>query len=66
MPPPIADRALVSWEGPGQPIVLKTYGPSGEVAAALTPVRALELTKDLSEPAVTAIKANQWGPGWPA
>ena len=58
-------RAVVSWEGPGEPITLTIHGPDGEVAVRLTPVRALELAKDLTEPAVTAIKTSQWGPGWP-
>ena len=58
-------RAVVRWEGPGEPTVLTVHGPDGEVAVPLTPVRALELAKDLSEPAVTAIKTNQWGSGWP-
>ncbi len=25
-------RCVVSWEGPGQPILLTVYGPDGEVA----------------------------------
>ena len=59
-------RAVVSWAGPGQPIALTLYGPDGEVAAVrLTPVRALELAKELIEPAVTAIKTSQWGEDWP-
>ena len=28
-------RAVVSWEGPDQPIVLTLYGPAGEVAVPL-------------------------------
>ena len=56
-------RAEVSWAGPGEPIVLTLYGPDGQVAVPLTPVRALELAKDLTEPAVTTIKNSQWGPG---
>ena len=55
----------VSWEGPGQPIVLRVYGPAGEVAVPLTPVRALTLARELTEPAVSSIKIAQWGPGWP-
>ncbi len=27
-----AERAVVSWEGPGEPIMLQVYGPAGEVA----------------------------------
>ncbi len=58
-------RAVVTWEGPGEPITLTLYCPTGEVAVDLTPVRALELAKDLTEPAVTVIKTSQWGEGWP-
>ena len=58
-------RALVTWEGPGQPIVLQVHGPDGGVAVGLTPVRALELAKDLTEPAVSLIKTSQWGLDWP-
>ncbi len=29
----IEPRAVVSWEGPGEPIMLTIYGPDGEVAA---------------------------------
>ena len=60
-----AHRVVVSWEGPGEPITLTLYGPDGEVAVPLTPVRALELAKALTEPAVTVIKTDRWGPGWP-
>ena len=50
----------------GQPILLAVYGPDGEVVSvSLSPVRALELAKELIEPAVRAIKVEQWGPGWP-
>ncbi len=58
-------RAVVTWAGPGQPIILTLYGSAGEVAVDMTPVRALELAKDLTEPAVQSIKNSQWGPGWP-
>ncbi len=58
-------RAVVSWEGPGEPIVFKVYGPDGEVAVRLTPTRTLELAQELIQPAVAAIKTSQWGPGWP-
>ncbi len=27
------DRAVVTWEGPGQPIMLTLYGPDGAAAA---------------------------------
>ncbi len=34
-------RAVVAWEGPGEPIVLALYGPDGEaVAVPLLPKRA--------------------------
>ena len=42
--PDVAEpRAAVSWQGAGQPIMLTVYGPNGEVAAPLTPTRALAL-----------------------
>ncbi len=53
-------RAVVSWEGPGQPIVLTLYGPDGEVAVPLLPKRALELAQELLTRGVQAIKAD-----WP-
>ncbi len=53
-------RAVVSWEGPGQPIVLTVYGPAGEVAVPLLPKRALELAQELLTRGVQAIKAD-----WP-
>ena len=31
----------------------------------LSPTRALKLAKDLIEPAVRAIKTEQWGDSWP-
>ena len=58
-------RASVSWEAPGQPIMLRIYGAGRDVAVPLTPKRALELAKELSEPAVMAIKTGQWGENWP-
>ena len=55
-------RAVVSWEGPGEPIVLKVYGPGGrDVAVPLTPKRALTLAQELLTLGVQAIKADQWG-----
>ncbi len=54
-------RAAASWEGPGQPIVLKVYGPDGEVAVPLLPKRALTLAQELLTRGVQAIKAD-----WPA
>ncbi len=38
-------RAVVTWKGPGQPIVLTLYGPDGEVAVPLLPKRALTLAQ---------------------
>ena len=58
-------RAIVSWEGAGQPILLKVHGPDCEVTMPLTPSRALELARELIEPAVQAIEVKQWGPDWP-
>ncbi len=50
----------------GQPITLTVHGPAGAVVSMpLSPVLALELARELSEPAVMAIKVAQWGPGWP-
>ena len=62
---PAADpRAVVSWAGQGKPILLRIYaGDSAVASVPLTPVRALELAKDLTEPAVQSIKFKQWGPG---
>ncbi len=53
-------RAVVTWEGPGEPIVLTLYGPEGEVAVALLPKRALTLAKELLTCGVQAIKVD-----WP-
>ena len=59
-------RAVVSWAGASESIMLTRYDPDGQVAAVrLSPTRALRLAQELIEPAVTAIKHNQWGPGWP-
>ncbi len=54
-------RAVVSWGGPGQPIVLALYGPAGEAAVPLLPKRALTLAQELLTAGVAAIKADQWG-----
>jgi hypothetical protein len=54
--------AAVSWEGPGQPIMLKVYGPDVAVAVPLLPKRALVLARELLTRGVQAIKAD-W-PGW--
>ncbi len=63
---PTANRVVVTWEGADRPIVLTLFGPDGEVVAVpLTPVRALELARELIEPAVQSIKHSQWGDSWP-
>ncbi len=53
-------RAVVTWEGPGEPIVLTLYGPDGEVAVPLLPKRALTLAQELLTRGVQAIKADSW------
>jgi len=53
-------RAVVTWEGPGEPIVLTLYGPEGELAVALLPKRALTLAQELLTRGVQAIKVD-----WP-
>ena len=58
--PPATTRAVVTWEGPGEPIVLKVYGPDGEVAVPLLPKRALSLAQELLTCAVQAVKADSW------
>jgi len=58
-------RAGVSQAGDSRPIVLTLYGPDGEADLALSPVRALELAKQLMERAVSSIKTGQWGKPWP-
>ncbi len=58
---PPANRAVVTWEGPGQPIVLTIYGPDGEaVALPLLPKRALTLAQELLTRGVQAIKEDSW------
>ena len=59
-------RAVVTWAGPGQPIVLKVHGPAGEVAVPMVPKRALELAQELLTRGVQAIKADQWDTPPPA
>ena len=61
-----ADRAAVTWPGPGQPIVLTLYGPDGEVAVPLLPKRALTLAQELLMRGVQAIKADTWDTPPPA
>ncbi len=58
-----ADRAVVTWEGPGQPVMLALYGPAGEVVAVpLEPKRALTLAQELLTQGVQAIKADPAAP----
>ncbi len=58
---PLANRAVVTWEGPGEPIMLTLYGPDGEVVAVpLLPKRALTLAQELLTQGVSAIKADSW------
>ncbi len=55
------NRAVVSWNGPGQPIMLTVYGADGEaVALPLEPKRALTLAQELLTRGVSAIKADSW------
>ncbi len=61
MTEPTGPRAVVSWEGPGQPIVLTVYGPAGELAVPLSPKRALTRANELLTRGVQAIKADSWG-----
>ena len=54
-------RAVVTWEGPGAPIMLALYGPAGEaVAVPLLPAKALKLAQELLTQGVQAIKADTW------
>ncbi len=63
---PTEYRCVVSWAGADEPIKLVIYDARGEVVAVvLTPTRALELAKQLMEPAVSSIKTGQWGKPWP-
>ncbi len=57
-------RAVVTWDGPGEPIMLARCGLDGEVAVPLLPKRALALAQELLTRGVQAIKADhaaQWG-----
>ena len=57
--PPI--RAVVSWQGAGEPVMLMLYGPDGKVVAVpLEPKRALTLAQELLTCGVQAIKADTW------
>ena len=60
MTQPTEPRAVVSWEGPGEPIVLEVYGPDGKLAVPMVPKRALELAQELLTRGVQAIKVD-----WP-
>ena len=62
----VEPRAVVSWAGAGQPIVLALYGPDGEVVVPLLPKRALTLAQELLTRGVQAIKADQWDTPPPA
>ncbi len=53
-------RTVVTWAGPGEPIMLTLYGPEGEVTVPLSPKRALTLAQELLTRGVQAIKAD-----WP-
>ena len=53
-------RTVVSWKGPGEPIILTLCGPDGEVAVSLLPKRALTLAQELLTRGVEAIKADSW------
>ncbi len=56
----VVNRCVVTWAGPGEPIVLTVYSPAGEVAVPLVPKRALTLAQELLTRGVQAIKAD-----WP-
>ena len=59
-------RAVVTWEGPGEPIMLTAYGPDGEERALpLLPKRALTLAQELLTRGVQAIKADPEAPWAP-
>ena len=59
-------RAVVTWEGPGAPIMLTLYSPDGEVAVPLKPKRTLTLAQELLTRGVQAIKADHWDTPPPA
>ena len=59
-------RAVVSWNGPGEPVVLTLYAPDGEaIAVPLLPRRALALAQELLTQGVQAIKADPAAPWAP-
>ncbi len=53
-------RAAVTWNGPGQPIMLTLHSPDGEATLPLLPKRALTLAQELLTRGVAAIKADTW------
>ena len=53
-------HAVVTWEGPGEPIMLTVYGADVDVAVPLLPKRALSLAQELLTRGVQAIKADSW------
>ena len=69
MKPPLsppANRAVVTWAAPGEPVMLAVYGPDGEaVAVPLEPKRALTLAQELLTRGVSAIKADPAAPWAP-
>ena len=59
-------HAVVTWAGPGEPVVLTLYGAEGEaVALRLLPKRALTLAQELLTRGVQAIKADPEAPWAP-
>jgi hypothetical protein len=62
----IGARPVVTWEGPGEPIMLALYGPDGTTAVPLLPKRALTLAQELLTRGVQAIKADHWDTPPPA
>ncbi len=57
----IEPRAVVSWKGPGEPVIITVYGADGVVVALpLLPKRALTLAQELLTRGVSAIKADTW------
>ena len=62
----IEPRAVVAWNGPGQPIMLTLHGLDGEaVALPLLPKRALTLAQELLTRGAQAIKADPTAPWAP-
>ena len=61
----IESRVVVSWEGPGEPIMLTVYSSPGEVTVPLLPKRALTLAQEFLTCGVSAIKADPTAPWAP-